>query len=63
MWRQFYNMCRTGAHGLYISMFDEYNEGTQISKTAENASQIPAGSASGPWTRTARPAPRTTTRA
>lgn len=38
MRRQFYNMCRTGAHGLSTSMFDEYNEGTQIAKTAENAS-------------------------
>lgn len=44
MWRQFYNMIRVGAQGLYISMFDEYNEGNQIAKTAENASMIPAGS-------------------
>lgn len=44
MWRQFYNMIRVGAQGLYISMFDEYNEGNQIAKTAENASFIPAGS-------------------
>ncbi|MEU9230576.1 hypothetical protein AB0D40_40425 [Streptomyces massasporeus] len=44
MWRQFYNMCRTGAHGLYISMFGEYIEGTQIAKTAETASQVPVGS-------------------
>ena len=26
-----------GAQGIYISMFDEYNEGNQIAKTAENA--------------------------
>ena len=44
MWRQFYNVVRAGAQGIYISMFDEYNEGNQIAKTAENASMIPAGS-------------------
>jgi hypothetical protein len=44
MWRQFYNMVRAGANGIYISMFDEYNEGNQIAKTAENASQVPSGS-------------------
>jgi hypothetical protein len=44
MWRQFYNMTRVGAQGIYISMFDEYNEGNQIAKTAPNSSTIPAGS-------------------
>lgn len=44
MWRQFYNMKRAGAQAIYISMFDEYNEGNQIAKTAEDASMIPAGS-------------------
>ncbi|TDC70615.1 glycoside hydrolase family 71/99-like protein, partial [Streptomyces hainanensis] len=44
MWRQFYNLCRVGVQGFYISMFDEYNEGHQIARTAENASQVPAGS-------------------
>jgi len=44
MWRQFYNMVRAGVHGIYISMFDEYNEGNQIAKTAEHASEVPAGS-------------------
>jgi hypothetical protein len=44
MWRQFYNMVRAGAQGVYISMFDEFNEGNQIVKTAENASMVPAGS-------------------
>jgi F5/8 type C domain len=44
MWRQFYNMVRVGAQGIYISMFDEYGEGNQIAKTAENASQVPVGS-------------------
>ncbi|HZN84600.1 MAG TPA: discoidin domain-containing protein, partial [Mycobacterium sp.] len=44
MWRHFYNMVRVGAQGIYISMFDEYNEGNQIAKTAENASMVPTGS-------------------
>jgi hypothetical protein len=43
MWRQFYNMKRAGAQGLYISMFDEYNEGNQIAKTAETQDFVPAG--------------------
>ncbi|MCY0925376.1 discoidin domain-containing protein [Streptomyces sp. H27-H1] len=44
MWRQFYNMVRLGAQGIYISMFDEYNEGNQIAKTAETAAGVPTGS-------------------
>jgi hypothetical protein len=44
MWTQFYNLIRGGAQGLYISMFDEYNEGNQIAKTTENSSFVPAGS-------------------
>ncbi|MEV5750715.1 hypothetical protein AB0L00_23075 [Actinoallomurus sp. NPDC052308] len=44
MWRQFYNMVRVGAQGIYISMFDEYGEGNQIAKTAENAAMVPSGS-------------------
>jgi hypothetical protein len=44
MWRQFYNMTRAGAQGIYVSMFDEYNEGNQIAKTAENQNFVPAGS-------------------
>jgi len=43
MWRQFYDLVRLGAQGIYISMFDEYNEGNQIAKTAEDASMAPAG--------------------
>jgi len=46
MWRQFYNMKSIGVQALYISMFDEYNEGNQIACTAEDASMIPAGSSS-----------------
>ncbi|MFC1419420.1 discoidin domain-containing protein [Streptacidiphilus cavernicola] len=44
MWRQFYNMVRVGAQGIYISMFDEYGEGNQIAKTAENQAMTPANS-------------------
>lgn len=44
MWRQFYNMGRAGVPSVYISMFDEYNEGNQIAKTAESQAWIPAGS-------------------
>jgi hypothetical protein len=40
-WRHFYNMVRLGCQGVYISMFDEFNEGNQIAKTAENASMQP----------------------
>jgi hypothetical protein len=41
MWRHFYNMVRLGCQGIYISMFDEYNEGNQIAKTAESAAMQP----------------------
>ncbi|KIF66526.1 xylosidase [Streptomyces sp. AcH 505] len=44
MWRQFYNLVRIGVQGFYISMFDEYNEGNQIAKTAETAADVPTGS-------------------
>ncbi|MEU5942813.1 discoidin domain-containing protein [Micromonospora sp. NPDC047548] len=44
MWRQFYNMVRLGAQGIYISMFDEFNEGNQIAKTAETQAMVPANS-------------------
>ena len=44
MWRQFYNMCRAGVQGIYISMFDEYNEGNQIAKTAESQAWVPTDS-------------------
>ena len=44
MWRQFYNMVRAGVQGIYVSMFDEYGEGNQIAKTAENQAMTPAGS-------------------
>ena len=44
MWHQFYNMIQIGADGLYISMYDEYNEGNQIAKTAATSASIPNGS-------------------
>ncbi|MEV4347016.1 lectin [Actinoplanes sp. NPDC049596] len=44
MWRQFYNVIRAGAPAVYISMFDEYNEGNQIAKTAETGADVPVGS-------------------
>lgn len=37
-------MKKVGCQGIYISMFDEYNEGNQIAKTAETTAFIPAGS-------------------
>ena len=37
-------MTRAGAQGIYISMFDEYNESNQIAKTAETQAFVPAGS-------------------
>jgi chitodextrinase len=40
-WRHFYNTSRLGCQGIYISMFDEYNEGNQIAKTAESAAMQP----------------------
>ena len=44
MWRQFYNMTRGGVQSVYISMFDEFNEGNQIVKTAESAAFLPTNS-------------------
>ncbi|MFF1770335.1 xylosidase [Streptomyces sp. NPDC058249] len=44
MWRQFYNMVRAGVQGIYISMYDEYNEGNQIAKTAESQAWTPTNS-------------------
>ena len=44
MWRQFYNTVRAGVQGIYISMFDEYNEGNQIAKTAETQAWVPTNS-------------------
>ena len=43
LWSQFTTFATAGVTSAYIAMFDEVNEATQIFKTAENASQIPAG--------------------
>jgi len=43
MWRQLYNMVQIGSDGIYISMYDEYNEGNQIAKTAATSADAPAG--------------------
>jgi F5/8 type C domain-containing protein len=43
-WRSLYNMIRLGSQGLYVSMFDEFNEGNQIAKTAVSQAWVPAGS-------------------
>ncbi len=49
MWHQVVNMMQIGAQGLYISMYDEFNEGTQIIPTAEDASMNPAGTSLITW--------------
>jgi len=43
MWNQFAAAKNKGVAGIYVSMFDEVQEATQIFKVAEKASQIPAG--------------------
>jgi hypothetical protein len=43
MWLEFYNAIKAGCQGIYISMFDEFNEGNQIAKTAADATAIPTG--------------------
>ncbi len=44
MWHQFANMIELGSDALYVSMYDEYNEGNQIAKTAATAADAPTGS-------------------
>lgn len=43
MWSQFAAARNKGIQNIYISMFDELQEATQIFKTAEDASMIPEG--------------------
>ena len=43
-WEMLYNAKRSGCQGIYISMFDEFNEGNQICKTADTTATIPSGS-------------------
>lgn len=45
LWTQFATVKNAGVKSVYVAMFDEINEGTQIFKTAENASQAPTS----PW--------------
>jgi hypothetical protein len=41
MWRQFASIRSVGIPSAYVAMFDEFDEGTAISKAAEDASMIP----------------------
>jgi len=43
MWFQFATLRKLDVKTVYIAMFDELNEATQIMKTADDASMIPAG--------------------
>jgi hypothetical protein len=43
LWSQFAIFKQAGVRSVYVAMFDELNEATQIFKTAENVSQIPKG--------------------
>ncbi|AME26987.1 hypothetical protein [Burkholderia sp. PAMC 26561] len=43
MWEQFANAVSTGVKSVYVSMYDEYNEGNQIMPTAEDASMSTGG--------------------
>jgi hypothetical protein len=43
MWQLFYDASLVGCQGLYISMYDEYGEGNNIAKSAENPSMDPVG--------------------
>jgi hypothetical protein len=42
LWSQFATFRNAGVSSVYIAMFDEVNEATQIFKTAENTAQIPS---------------------
>jgi hypothetical protein len=44
MWHQFANMIDIGSDAIYVSMFDEFNEGNQIANTAATAADIPTDS-------------------
>jgi hypothetical protein len=47
MWEEFYNAVRAHVQGIYIAMFDEFNEGNQIAKTAESSAFIPTNATGG----------------
>jgi hypothetical protein len=40
MWRHFYNMVRLGAQGIYISMFDEYNDRNQTLSISDGSTTL-----------------------
>jgi hypothetical protein len=41
LWRQAYNIVETGIGQMYFAMFDEYDEGTNLMKSATDWSMIP----------------------
>jgi hypothetical protein len=41
LWRQAYNIVQTGIGQMYFAMFDEYDEGTNLMKSATDWSMIP----------------------
>jgi hypothetical protein len=41
MWRQVYNIKQSGMNNMYVAMFDEYDEGTAITKMADSYYSIP----------------------
>ncbi|MEU8264848.1 hypothetical protein AB0C02_30070 [Micromonospora sp. NPDC048999] len=55
-------MVRVGAQGIYFSMYDEFNEGNQICKTAATLADVPPPTRGcSRSTRTGPPARPTTT--
>lgn len=43
LWSEFATLKNAGVKSVYVAMFDEVNEATQIFKTAEDSTQIPVG--------------------
>jgi hypothetical protein len=41
MWRQLYNIKQDSINNMYVAMFDEYDEGTAITKAADSYYEIP----------------------
>lgn len=41
MWRQVYNIKQSGIGNMYVAMFDEYDEGTAITKMADSYYGVP----------------------
>ena len=42
MWAQYANIRNLGLRGCFVSMFDEFNEATEIAKAAESAASVPS---------------------